>query len=94
MHTYTPVNITVDGPIRKNNPLSTLCFLIEIFPRAHAKGKKRLNYLKFGTFIGRFPSDGMASMAVKVLIRQHKTCATFQCKHLSQATNTLTNDDR
>ena len=30
-------------------------------------GKKSLNDFKFGTFIGRFPSDGAASMAEKGL---------------------------
>ena len=33
------------------------------------KGQKSLNGLKYGTFIGRFPSDGAANMAVKGLIR-------------------------
>ena len=36
---------------------------------AHAKGEKSLNDFKFGTFAGRFPSDGAASMAVKGLKR-------------------------
>ena len=31
------------------------------------KKKKKSNYFKFGTFIGRFPSDGAASMAEKGL---------------------------
>ena len=31
------------------------------------RGQKSLNGFKFGTFIGRFPSDGEASMAVKGL---------------------------
>ena len=30
-------------------------------------GKKSLNDFKFGTFIGRFPSDSAASIAVKGL---------------------------
>ena len=42
--------------------------MIEILSRAHAKGKKVLNDLKLGTCIGRFPSGGAASMAVKRLI--------------------------
>ena len=32
------------------------------------KGQKSLNDFKFGTFIGRFSSDGAANMAAKVLI--------------------------
>ena len=59
MHTYTPPNSIFDGPI--TNLLSVLCILIEILPRAHAKGGKKLNDFKFGTFIGRFPSDGVTS---------------------------------
>ena len=31
------------------------------------KGQKSFNGLKYGTFIGRFPSDVMARMAVKGL---------------------------
>ena len=49
------------------NLLSILSFLIEIFSRAHAKGKKILDDFKFGIVIGRFPSDGAESMAVKGL---------------------------
>ena len=41
--------------------------VIEILSPAHAKGEKSLNDFKFGTFAGRFPSDGAASMAVKGL---------------------------
>ena len=33
----------------------------------HAKGAKTLNGFKFGSVIGRFPSDGAASMALKGL---------------------------
>ena len=40
---------------------------MEILSRAHAKGAKTLNSFKFGSAIGRFPSDGAASMAVKGL---------------------------
>ena len=50
------------------NLFSILCFLIEIFSRARAKGNKRLNGFKSGTFTGRFPSDGMANMAVKGIV--------------------------
>ena len=44
-----------------------------------ANGESRNNF-KFGTFIGRFPSDGAANMAVKGLILQvYKiTCLTLQ----------------
>ena len=49
------------------NLLSVLCILIETLSRVHTKGKKDLNDLKFGTFIGRFPRDGAACMAVKGL---------------------------
>ena len=38
-----------------------------MFLRAHAKGRKRLKGFKFGDFIGRFPSDRAAWVAVKVL---------------------------
>ena len=65
MHTYTPPCSIFDGPI--TNLLSVPCILIEILSGAQAKGKKVLNDLKFGIFIGRFPSDGAASMAVKGL---------------------------
>ena len=41
-----------------------LSILIEILSCAHVKGEKGLNDFKFGAFIGRFLSDGMASMAV------------------------------
>ena len=40
---------------------------MEMLSGAHAKGAKTLNGFKFGTFIGRFPSDSAASMAVKGL---------------------------
>ena len=49
------------------NLLSELCILIEILSPAHAKAAKSLNNFKFGLFIGRFPSDEAASMAVKGL---------------------------
>ena len=65
MHTYTPPNSIFDGTV--TNLLSTLCILIEILSPAQAKGAKSLNGFKFGTFIGRFPSDGATNMAVKGL---------------------------
>ena len=57
-----------DDPI--TNLLSTLCILIEIlYLLMHREKEKRrsLNYFRFGTFTGRFPSDGSESMAVKGL---------------------------
>ena len=41
--------------------------MIEIFLRARAKGQKDVTDFKSGTFVGRFPSDGAASIAVKGL---------------------------
>ena len=56
-----------------------MCISVEILSRAHGKGEekekkkkttqKNLNDFKFATFIGRFPSDGSASVAVKGLNR-------------------------
>ena len=37
------------------------------FSRARAQVKKDFNDFKFGTFLGRFPSDGAGSIAVKGL---------------------------
>ena len=34
------------------------------------EGEKSLNDFKFGTFIGHFPRDGVANMAVKGLITE------------------------
>ena len=66
LHTCTPANSIFAGPL--SNLLWILCILIEILSRAHAKGaKKSLNDFKFGTIMGRFPSDGAASMAEKGL---------------------------
>ena len=47
--------------------LSILCILVEIFLVLMQRGQKILNGFKFGTFIGRFPSDSTASMALKEL---------------------------
>ena len=66
MHTYTPADSTFDGPI--TNLLSVLRILMEIFSGAHAKGVQSLNDFKFGIFIGHFPNDGVASMAMKGLM--------------------------
>ena len=62
---YTPGNSISDGPI--TNIISVPCILIEVLSHAHAKGGEILNDFKFGTFIGRFPSDTLANMAVKGL---------------------------
>ena len=66
MPTYTPANSIFDGPV--TNLLLVLCIWIEIVSRARAKEKKELNTFTFGAFIGRFQSDGAASIAVKGLI--------------------------
>ena len=49
------------------NLFSILCILIQVLSRAQAKGAQRLNNFEFGIFIGRFPSDDAASLAVKGL---------------------------
>ena len=41
--------------------------LMRIISRADAKGGKSLTGFKSGTFVGRFPSDGAGSIAVKGL---------------------------
>ena len=61
-----PANSTFDGPV--TNLPSVLCILIKVLSLAHAKEENNLNDFKFGTFIGRFPSDALANMAVKRLI--------------------------
>ena len=60
------------SPYNKNE-LSILCILTKIPSCVQAKSPlKSLNSgFKFGTFIGRFPSDGIASMAVKGLKYVH-----------------------
>ena len=60
-----PENSIFDGPI--TNLLLILYILIETISCAHAKGGKSLNDFKFGTFVGCFPSDSAASVAVKGL---------------------------
>ena len=40
---------------------------MEVLSCAQTKGGTGLNGFNFGTFIGRFPNDGAASMAVKGL---------------------------
>ena len=56
-----------DGPV--TNLFSVLCILIQILSHAHTKGakKKKKNGFRHGAFIGRFLSDGAASMAVRGL---------------------------
>ena len=44
-----------------------LWILIEILSRDYVKGGKGRNDFKFGTFVGRFSSDGAANLAVKGL---------------------------
>ena len=65
MNTYTTINSVFDGPI--TNVLPTLCILIELLSRTHTYGAKKPYWFQFGTFIGRFLSDGASSLAVKGL---------------------------
>ena len=65
MHTYTPANRIFHGPI--TYLLLILCILIKIFSHACAKRKKDGTDFQFVTFVGRFQSDSVASMAVKGL---------------------------
>ena len=89
MHPYKLQNAIFDDPV--TNLLSVLCILIEVLLRAHAKdggggggagGRRSLNDFKFGTFIGRFPSHGASSMAVKGL----KWKRLPHCSHLDRST--------
>ena len=66
MHTYTPATSILNGPIKKS--LSVLGIVIKTFSHARVKGQTGLNGFTFGTFIGRFSSDGAESMAVKELM--------------------------
>ena len=84
MHTYTPENSIFGGSV--TNLFSKLCILVEILLGAHAMGGlKSLNDFKFGTFTGRFPSDGVASMAVKGLMKRATNCDSKHpaCRALS-----------
>ena len=93
MHIYTPENSIFDGPITKST-FNTV-HLIEILSRVHAKGTHRLNHFKFGTFIGRSPSDDAASLAVKVLkvygvsasVKQRKSANQIHWQRCSRSTN-------
>ena len=67
-YTHTPANSTFDSPV--TNLPSILCILIEVLSRAHGGGWGGLNDFSFGTFIGRFRSDGAESMAVKGLMTE------------------------
>ena len=59
---YTSANGIFDGPV--TNPFTCSCEV----------GKKSLTGFKFGTTIGRFPSDRGASMAVKgLMLTAHET---------------------
>ena len=60
-----PENSVFDGPIA--NLLSVMCILLEVLSPARVKGGGSLNDFKFSTFVGRFPSDRLVSMAVKGL---------------------------
>ena len=65
MQTCKLVNSMFDGPV--TNLLLILFILIKVLLGAHAKWGISFNDFKFGTFIGCFPSDTLASMAVKRL---------------------------
>ena len=68
MHTYTSANSISDCPIAITNLFSVLCIFIRNPFMCSCEGGKSFTYFKFGTFISRFPSDSMASMAVEGLI--------------------------
>ena len=72
MHTYTHANGTFNGPVI--NLLSILCILKGVFSRSLANGEKSRNDFELGTFIDRFPSDGMANMTAKGLNYTNCTC--------------------
>ena len=66
MHmTYTSPNSVSDG--HNKSTLNTMHFDRNPFHVLMRQGQKSLNGLKFGTFTGRFLSDGVASVAVKEL---------------------------
>ena len=84
MQTYTLANSIVDGPI--TDLLSIVCSFKEVLSLAHAKVEKCLSGFKFGIFIGRFPSDGEATMAVKGLMGGELVCIN-SCPCLSSQRN-------
>ena len=60
--------------------------MLEVFSCERAKGRKGLNDFKFDTFIGRFPSDQLASMAVKGLMMMMMPYYTHGGTHHSPST--------
>ena len=70
------------------NLISALCILIKIF--SHAKGKKRINDLKFRTFIVRFQvSEGVkcikcVDFILAVLLKEKKKCCGHNHVHMLQ----------
>ena len=70
VHPFTPEKSVFDGPI--TNLLSILCILTEVLWCARAKGEKRLNDFKFGTFIGCHAGKH-GSERVNSIYHQHKT---------------------
>ena len=66
MHTYTPADSIFDGPA--TYVLSVLHFDRNPVTCSCDGEKKDHNDFKLGTFIGRFQSDGAASMAAKGLM--------------------------
>ena len=91
--TYTPADSIFDGPV--TNLLSTLYILIEIPSHALVKwGKVTLMTSHLAFLVGRFPSDGVTSMAENGLrslsalpaIASAKTESSFLCPWLD---NTL-----
>ena len=67
-----PANSIFDGPYNKST-FSTVHFDRSPFT-CSCVGGKNLNDFKLSTFIGRFPSDGAASMAVNVIIYIYIYC--------------------
>ena len=72
MHPYAPENGIFDGPVA--NLLSILSIFFDTGYCRHQKlitfscnGEESLNDFKFSTIVGRFPSDTLASMAMKGL---------------------------
>ena len=65
MHTYTPAISIFEGHIATLHLIP--CILVEVLSRAYRKRGQSLNDFKFGTSVGRFPSDDAASRAVKGL---------------------------
>ena len=91
--TYTPADSIFDGPV--TSLLSTLYILIEIPSHALVKwGKVTLMTSHLAFLVGRFPSDGVTSMAENGLrslsalpaIASAKTESSFLCPWLD---NTL-----